>query len=614
MPPGRSRRRWIKFEPAGVEIGEAVEGAGAVYDLLKQAALFDYRGDLAPAFKTYWRFLEAHRNLSMTGGQAEEAVPEELRRGAVESLNRLNQRVQERLSGLEGKFSRRVFLLLAAVQDYASPLVPDLVGPEGDLQAWELMLGGSPIGGLIEVRRIDTSSRPQFLRTLGESLEEAGPDDLVFFIFSGRGLEVEGKRYLAPASALVEAESGIFRTGAADVLAGPLGRATGELSDTSGTRRISNLSNIARSVDSGPRAELVDIAEIAELAADRWFVGVYDTQFSKPIFDAGRPDAILDKHLHSVRPSSDQTPSVASGFSRFAAGGANALAKQVHVWWEGSLTERLVAPPGCDADPVKDSHSPMTAALLGTLLDQPHATYREWIDLAQEHPCLGSSPSFGFVAQGSIDLPRFASGNAATQIPYFLSERERRDLNLHAADRVTEIASQSGDHPLFVLSRAAILVGLTEFARSSPSEEEHEQSDWLEEALDLLRPLLQSAEVQEYSLEGEALDLFTRALVLNGDDDQARNHLLDALPSQLTSATLQKRLLDLTEAELRQSPTGILEAAREKLAELKAGGLDTGVSTDLTARTRGAVVFLRRAARSISHRHIRRFIAMMSPM
>ena len=49
-----------RAEPAGVETGETADGTGKVYDLLKEAALFDFRGDLEHVFRPYERFLEDH--------------------------------------------------------------------------------------------------------------------------------------------------------------------------------------------------------------------------------------------------------------------------------------------------------------------------------------------------------------------------------------------------------------------------------------------------------------------------------------------------------------------------------------------------------------------------
>jgi uncharacterized caspase-like protein len=577
-------------------IEEGRDETQAIYDLLKEAARLDFKGDLSEAFAGYYRFIEAHQLLHRDA-RSEDVAGNDARTAAQRSLKRATEQVRNRITGLEGKLVRQFRLLLASVPDYSSPLVPDLVGTIDDLAGWEAELQDLAVWRTLQaaagesdlhVVHLDTASREALLASFEGAMNEAADEDLVFFVYSGRGIEVGGERYLAPADvfsvapeaaaeelqlALLQARMSTHTTpslGMSPVIGSPFGRFEVE--------------------------ELVSLAEIADRARDHWFVGIYDTQFSQPVFEPGRADSVLDKHLHSVRPVATQAPSLpAAEMERFLPASPEAPAHHVHIWWEGRLTERLDADLGCVgeapheirgfgapvAGPEPAVRSPMSAALIASLKEQPHETYRSWVERALVHPCLGAPTGFGLVAQGSVDLPRFASGTAATLIQFFLGAGERRDANLQLAEQLARAASRSGDHPLTGLTLAAIVVARAEFERSAlfPN---GGPKDELKEAIGLLGRMLTSRRVAEAGLNTEALDLYTRALMLSGDQDLARTSLLDAPAAQLAAPALQERLVDLTEAQLAQSPTDILALTRAKLVDL--GRVGTEPSVDISAR------------------------------
>lgn len=459
--------------------------------------------------------------------------------------------VRMRADGASSKSARTVHIITMGVEDYKSPLIADLPGTSEDLRAYRQTLTDilTLPGTVVETSPISVAATARdildALSSVAKRMEER-PQDLAVFVFSGRGIEINGRRYLASASL--------------DVVP----------SMSTGLRN--SQSDIVWNVN-----ELVDLWQISQLMRDRWFVGIYDAQFTAPTRER-RSDQILDKHVDSVRPRDATGASVASE-AAIAAGRRSGLmprgdmpSKQVHIWLDGRVTAQMTAPHAC-AQQQETTVSPIATAIVSTLHTKRPGTYRDWMKQLEKHECLREPEILGVRFQGEVDLPVFASGNGAQLVEYFHSNDARRELNLKAAMAVTAAARTRYPSVRNSLSDAALFVTLLELYRKHDDvadvEKQREMRDRARRELDEITLESLSEEGAE-DLWAVRCELLVRLFELGNDPNEAVRVLHQVEPkSVLARRNLALRLVELTRAAIDQQSTVVLEKTEGALEALK---------------------------------------------
>jgi hypothetical protein len=533
---------------------------------LAAAAAADLRRDAGGARAGYDAFLKLSATLRAVSAPADAPDPIDAALAAAASV--LQGRATEvenlraRLEAGSGG-SGRVRYVPVAIEDYASPLVPDLPGGSDDAEHWGIII--EKLLGSIDRRPLPSPPRTaaELEAHLAKVLAEADEDDLTVLYVSARGYtDTSGYGIAMPgwdprtrdqAAIREQLQIGMqapneMRVASSDY---GLGKSSLLIPDH-GVHAVSSLLDHARD-------SMMPLRRVADLAQEGkgWFLGLYDTQFEPPVFDSSRPDAILDKHVDATRPLDPRTASppqrtvtvvpVTSG---------DQYRQQLHVWLEGTLTQGSFPSSSCFGarDPAWEPfHSPLSVTL--TQAFRPGMTYRELLE-GTVH-CLGQLETAGtpvartLVAQGDLDLPLFGSGPGLERLVMFKGEYVRRDLNLRPALALAEDALRQGDDRLVQLSAATFRVVLAERQPELPvSLRAPEFHGWLVDAIGILAKLETSG---FESFPDVRLDLETRALELQGGTERARERLATGLP-QLDSPqpAMVERLVRLTSAALQR--------------------------------------------------------------
>jgi hypothetical protein len=408
---------------------------------LAAAAMAEQAKEHEAASAAYARFLEffahAPRTAAATGPiqRAHDAM-----RAVLEPLTILAEQRQIRLEEADPPPPQLRFVPVV-VENYGSPLVADLPGAVTDAGLWRDALTDffrrtpesvtaraqqpAPPPGLTMLPPLADPKSANDIRThLNKALAEANPKELVFFFFSGRGVYQGGRFHLAAAGvrALQEAEGQV----------------------------------------SWDEAGLLSLDEVAALAAahkDRWFIAIYDAQFTQPIFEEGRSDALLDKHLDSVRPRSAVGIAMVGQELRLLPD-PDELPRQVHIWLEGRLTEGAEL-TGCSSS----GGSPLTRALVTALTAAHTSSYQTWAEAALRSPCLAGAP-VRFVLQGEPTLPPLATSRDAEELAFLGEQSPRAGL---AAYLLALAGTEVANSPVLALSRAAVGVMSREETRLLPA-------------------------------------------------------------------------------------------------------------------------------------------------
>lgn len=377
-------------------------------------------------------------------------VSADTRVAAQAQLYRLYKNLLKRAQGVDHKDTRTVRFLDLTVSNYKSPFVPDLLGPDHDRDMWVTAIENM---GLSFNRAEGWKQTPNTVEEVRDHLaayiDSLGPDDLTIFYVAGRGIEHQGKRYLALPTAYTESPA---------------------------TSNISTQSSPARRAGSVPSHHLVfdpshfiSVEEVAKLFDDRWLLAIWDTQFSEPTVSAKqgpRPSAIYDRHLHAAWPSvSEDLPDyIRSVREMRPEEGFAPPGRQLHFMLEGRLNEVLETADRCGVNAKATlTMSPLSSAIISTLEKaitgqrSDLANYRNFAEAVQSHACI---QNIGRIAvQGSLDLPLLASGPAAEHIIAFANGAAQRDVTLGLS---IDLADRMVDQFNRVIYRVAALAGRVE--------------------------------------------------------------------------------------------------------------------------------------------------------
>jgi hypothetical protein len=465
----------------------------------------------------------------------------------------------------ERRLQRRVVLLRMGVENYDSPLVADLAGTSKDLEAYEAAFRAAlrPRASAVEVRdRMVPDTAESVLAALRAERDALGPNDLLILVYSGRGIEIAGRRYVAP--------SGIKPSDLLSAFAGDRGLA-----------------------DWDPDS-LVDLWQIADIMRDRWFVGLYDAQFTTPLRDSDRVDQLLDKHVDSVRPimespaQSEERLDTSAAFEVRSRG--EVPTKQLHIWVEGTLTAAASPPLDCiggeDAQ-AGELSSPLAAATLLSLLS-PTGSYRDWLAALARSPCLVDA-GLRLVAQGDLDVPLLASGEGAELVDFFHKDLARSVANLRAAYGAIDEVSAPFPSDRNRIAAAGVLLAIATLQL------QHTDTLLWVDPLSQAAERLDAADLTDLSpeeadgLRALRMELRARRAVLAGDVEEARRELREAQPASiLEERGLAVRLVALSAESMRRQPATFLEDTLQKLDELDRelfqSGAQVGVTTARRAR------------------------------
>ncbi|WP_159992927.1 caspase family protein [Roseomonas sp. 18066] len=505
---------------------------------------------------------QAARTLRVAATPVQEASREGLgASAAAAAVNSIAEALNARAGGVADKEGRRVVILSVAAEDYVSPLVADVPHALSDVTAYaERLRDRLAVGNTqVEVRpAVQPRLASDFMTQLAEARASlAGrSEDLLVLVFSGRGIELDGRRYLATSGLQVGARS-VMAQGQSARAHAP---AVGLRWDAAG---------------------LVDLWDIARVVGPAAFVGIYDAQFTTPLLDPERGNQILDKHVDSVRPrplpvSSAGPATVSENVRPVALARGTVPDRQVHIWLEGRLTQSADEPPHACLD---DSGSPVASPLAGALLRQPfglpgQSSYRDWLTTVARDACLSrSGPDATLVFQGDLDVPPFTSGRGAQFVGYFQTGLAQRDLNLRAAAGLAGEAAERFRPPRFRLSRAALYVALAQLhdRTASAVTRPAERDGWLvlaQATLDSIRyeELLASDAAPMWAIR---MELMARVHSLRGDTELALRTLRGAEPvAVLAERRLAARLVTLTEEVMRRQPEALLDETRSRINEL----------------------------------------------
>jgi hypothetical protein len=477
---------------------------------------------------------------------------------AAKVLDRQAVQVQELLDRLASSAAgaHKVRFVPIAIEDYESPLVPDLPGARDDAEHWARLLARTVEG--VERRCFATEDEGKCLdkppRTADELeahlekvLGEANEGDVTLLYFSGRGQTDDSGYALALAGWKPPTDS------------------------PEGTEAKSHLS-------------LKRIAELAE-AHKGWLLALYDAQFERPVFGPDRPDSVLDKHVHATRPLAPALASRAEADRLWFPSdepGQTSLSRQVHIWFEGRLTQATTPQSRCfneTLDAGERFHSPLSVTLAQAL--RLGTTYREVAKDAVES-CLPKTTPAGeplplnLVVQGEVDVPVLGAGAGVERVVVLRDDHPRRELNLHAAlaladdTRSRSANPQAGRaaDPLVELSAAAFRVVLADRQAELPvALQASETRDWLENAR---TTLLGHERTSPDDFANVRLDLLTRALELLGGSsaDDARDRLakqllrVPALPGTIERLDrLTRRAVRAQSGPLLRALEGVLRSA-----------------------------------------------------
>ncbi len=450
----------------------------------------------------------------------------------VAHLQNLRSIVQERQAGTSAHEQRHAIILPVAIPDYSSPLIGKVPHAESDVLAYAGALQGvtSTSSESVQVLPVaNPGDKSEFLRLLKDVRSQIGArtQDLLILVFSGRGFTTDSGRYLA-------------------------------------MRNVMPANQLTPRTNAYSQEGLVELGEIARALDGVWFFGIYDAQFTTPQSEPGRADGILDKHLDSVRPRGD-APKYTTLSSRAVnqRTAAKNIRRQVHMWFEGTVTQSINAANPCDSQ--RNVSSPLAALILAALPDARAKSYRDWLPaLTKSNGCLKQGQ---IVMQGDLDVPFLASGEGAEMVAY-LRSTARRDMNLENGFEAVQNAADRFPSPIHMLAKAALYLAEAELHEANPSIRPVHLvlADMIKEAEDVLEGM---SDIQgEQDLSAMKFELLARALLRNGNPEAARDQLLKLQPEILSRRHLPDQLLTAAEESLRRQPSEVLGQVQSVISAL----------------------------------------------
>ncbi len=461
---------------------------------LRAAALKEALGDFKQAALGYGAFdLELDRKLP--GASPEASPAQEAARQARALLAKLRATVKARKGDAErgNQSPPALHLVLVPAADSYSPLTPRLPGASADVAAWEetftkLFGDPDPEKNRLKVHKSEPgAAKGAVWAAVDKAIAGTTKDDVIVFVFSGRGYQQAGRRYLVPA--------GLHPR--------PAESRDGGLPEPSVPEADPGRGLLASSPS---LQQMIDVGELTRRCAEapgggRSFVGIFDCQFSEP--PPGTAPWPFDKHLMALFPR----PKAPGPFGAAAARGrrpaqagegeepARGRARHVVVvgprgpaahpplliWWAGALQEDREG----DAPGKSLAASPFSRALLLALAERKgKGSYEDWACRAGK--ALAGDPGLGvgrldrrglpvgrIVVQGPVERPVLLPSVRNDTLRLLLRDYYRRRHNLDLALQLLSAHDAVLREPADQLTQAALLVQRTRYlAEVQPGEAE----------------------------------------------------------------------------------------------------------------------------------------------
>jgi hypothetical protein len=172
---------------------------------------------------------------------------------APHALHRVMQLLEARAQGVDDEKGRHVVILPVAVDVYDSPLIAGVPHASSDVSAIASTIAARLNPSPAEVARIlAPRTADELLSAIRKESSRLGPEDLLVLVFSGRGVEQDGRRYLALA---------------------------GTSPNSRPTNAPTGLEVVSEKIRWAPEG-LADLSNIALAGRGPWFVAIYDAQFT----------------------------------------------------------------------------------------------------------------------------------------------------------------------------------------------------------------------------------------------------------------------------------------------------------------------------------------------
>lgn len=477
---------------------------------------------------------------------------------ANDLLSAIARRALERKEANSHGGNRKVVLLPVGIADYESPQAYDLPRTvNSDLLQYGASIEKALQGrATVELLKLVTPrTADEFRSNLKAQAQSLAAGDLVVLIYSGRGAQVSGRRYLAMAGAEPCPSSDFFE-------------------------------DVPPACKQRPWTELVDLWEVADAFKDKWLFAIYDTQFFDLESEDELPESVFEKGLPpanaeggGVLASTEQ-----SGDFRLRSRNLPVLQvqaqgrlpeRQLHLWIEGQLFQYRRARTCRDDEGGVPAASDLASTLLTTLSSHSTSDYRHWLTAAAQSDCLEGA-DLKLSAQGELRLPLFSSSKGAELVSLARQDQLRQLINLYVADAfIAEYAKRFESHR-YDLARGAVLGAIS--LLQDADAQIIEPMKPLDEVRDAALRLLRSTEVSSESAEEEVemlairLELATRVRMLKDGPSNALSELRNSSNSMLLrKRELPQILVELTDETSRRGPFEQVQQTIATLEDLERG-------------------------------------------
>jgi hypothetical protein len=537
------------------------------FDSLSRAAEADLAGRLDEADALY-----ASLANSLNSANANDQPDSQAAGTARAMLGVIARRALERREANSLSDQRKVVLMPVGIADYANPQAYDLPKTVlSDLSQYTKVVGEALQGRAAVVLREPQSpkSASTFLSDLATEAQSLAADDLLVMIYSGRGAQYAGRRYLAMAGAEPCYADDPFEEAEEEV-------------PTECNQR--------------PWTELVDLWDIAKVFEGKWFLAIYDTQFSELEGDRTR---IQEKGLPQPRERGSATPALSElqtadpharrQMSLNALPRGRLPERQLHVWVEGSLVQAN-RPYSCRPDTSRTA-SQLATPLLADLSRHLTSDYRHWLTAVAESDCFRDS-DLGLSAQGELRLPLFSSSKAAELVSLARGGHVRQLANLYVADAVIDQYAKRYESPRFEFARGAVLgaIALVQDADAQITPPMKSRAALHDAAMGSLGSanIANDLTDEQEELLAIQLEMLTRCKALRDGSANALEQLRTTNQRSLLSRReLPEVLVELTDETSRRQPVELVQQALGVIEDLEREGAQL-VDGELSASLKAA--------------------------
>ncbi|HSI63013.1 MAG TPA: caspase family protein [Candidatus Saccharimonadia bacterium] len=163
---------------------------------LRRGALSEVLGNRDEARALYKAFQDWKPSVSLASEMShnQSDLPAPVRQALVQEINKLQEKAGTRYVPP----STTLHLITVAAQDYHSPLLGDLSHSRQDIKRWSESLRAA-FSPAVQVNEhpVEAPTAEAVEKMLDTVVKEARPSDVIFFVFSGRGIQLhDGERYL----------------------------------------------------------------------------------------------------------------------------------------------------------------------------------------------------------------------------------------------------------------------------------------------------------------------------------------------------------------------------------------------------------------------------------